>query len=735
MKLFSKKADGENSKISMKDVVIIILSLLSLVLLAAIIFASKKSDETISQQLAKDSKKETESVVEEITGDGRAIMISEVSSDGYVELYNGSSQDYDLNGCRVLLSNKEIVKITGKTVIKSEEYHVIDINVNPGAKANSVLEIINENGNIVAAMLVPEIPAGKSYGLIDVSAFDMAYMDGTKGVANKTEENPTYATKNGIGFSVLGGFYNSEFKLTMTADENCKIYYTTDGTEPTTDSAVYAEPISIKNKSGKNYVYAAMGVSSSGSVYLPGRIDKGMIVRAIMVDQAGNIKGSATESYFPGMLKDSAFLDIPVISLTINPEYMFDYFNGIYVGGRSLEDDLAQGGNGMGKGNYYNGWSKNARLEYFEADKTKTYENDISVKIFVDEAIKDRQKSLTFTITDSENVDHEYLGSSIQKYISANKSLSIIQNYSDNDIKVRDLLMNKLMEGSNVGIDELMPVSLFIDGEYWGLYMMKAPYDEAYIERQFGVKNQEILFHTYGSFQTEFNQFKQLIENTDMTIDENYALAESMMDMDSYLEFICLNMFSANTSFGSLNTTQWRTREVTNGKYCDGKWRWIISRMDNSLNNGSNQSYTIDSFLSPNFTKDRFLQSLLCNKHFCEKLYSTMESMTNDRLTGEKAEVILQELSELLEKPTAASRQRFSGTKSGQFDSGVATILNFFANRKEFIMLYVDETAKKGGDLSFVEELESPEESANVEEGENEDVSEDTDVNSVDEGN
>ncbi|MFQ5559151.1 MAG: chitobiase/beta-hexosaminidase C-terminal domain-containing protein, partial [Nitrospinota bacterium] len=50
-----------------------------------------------------------------------------------------------------------------------------------------------------------------------------------------------------------GGAYNAVQNVTLTADEPATIYYTTDGTVPTTASAVYAGPISINQNTTLNF--------------------------------------------------------------------------------------------------------------------------------------------------------------------------------------------------------------------------------------------------------------------------------------------------------------------------------------------------------------------------------------------------------------------------------------------------------------------------------------------------
>src|SRR5690606_11411281 len=58
-----------------------------------------------------------------------------------------------------------------------------------------------------------------------------------------------------------GGTYFSEQSVVLASDEPAIIYYTTDGSEPTTSSSVYSAPITIS----ENTVLKFFGVDSSGN--------------------------------------------------------------------------------------------------------------------------------------------------------------------------------------------------------------------------------------------------------------------------------------------------------------------------------------------------------------------------------------------------------------------------------------------------------------------------------------
>jgi FOG: PKD repeat len=69
-----------------------------------------------------------------------------------------------------------------------------------------------------------------------------------------------------VNASVLGGAYNKVQNVSLKSDESkCTIYYTTDGSDPTNDSSVYNEPITIKNSTTLKY-FAVDAAGNVGSI-------------------------------------------------------------------------------------------------------------------------------------------------------------------------------------------------------------------------------------------------------------------------------------------------------------------------------------------------------------------------------------------------------------------------------------------------------------------------------------
>ena len=107
------------------------------------------------------------------------------------------------------------------------------------------LTLTDKSGNTAQTITFEAIPADTSYGQYPDGSGEFYMLKCTPDKANTAPEGSASVHKP--SFSHDSGFYDSEFKLTLTADEGCDIYYTTDGSDPVYGSKKYTEPLSIKD--------------------------------------------------------------------------------------------------------------------------------------------------------------------------------------------------------------------------------------------------------------------------------------------------------------------------------------------------------------------------------------------------------------------------------------------------------------------------------------------------------
>jgi len=682
-------------KFSIFDLIVIGLSAAALIGLVLILMYARQEEtdkklelENISQEYEKDSSQNTSAQA------SRELVINEVNQAGWVEIYNMGKESRNIKGVTIWLSGEEKSKVSEEIRLASKAVYIIELKETLNSLEQSVLTLQDVKGQNIQSLLLPVLQDDESYGCVEDGSSERSFMTASK---ERTNQESEMAARGELVFSVPGGFYNSAFKLKLEAPEGYKIYYTTDGTQPTIKSAVYTEPIPITNRSGSNYNYVCAD-SLWFTDYTPSTVKMGTVVRAIAVSEDGTITQQKSESYYVEIGQSSDIMNLPILSLTTDPENLFDYFEGMYVSGRSYEDAIARGEKDAIKANYRNKWRKSAHLEYFEPNQDKTYEGDVELSMLVDYSIEEVQKGFLAQGTGA------YEGSSLEKYYNGvSAQLQIQTNKRDNSYKVREYLISELFKDRAAGIWDISPCILFIDGEYWGGYMLKSNYDEKYIAGRYQVTQEEMVFVKNGfadksQYQALYDEFYDFVVSEDMSLQKNYEQLQMQMDVQSYLDYFCANMFLANADYGLEEATAWKTLAEKEGEYTDGKWRFLLGKMDYTIANRTAKgasSSSIDTYLQPGVTDDPFLQSLLKNDEFKSRLSATMSDMVQNVFTEQKAKTAMKTTSAMCSKMAVSSYERFIGyTDDRFFKNEEERILDFFEKRGEYILKYTDELIK-----------------------------------------
>ncbi|WP_029233679.1 CotH kinase family protein [Butyrivibrio sp. VCB2006] len=697
-------SNKNDKKLSKKDLIIILLSVVSLAFLVLIIYMSNKRDAMVSEYLEKDKDITTDDVVLTLNGGAEVYMdITEISGDKWIELHNNGAETIDLSGMTVYVGDEKAATVEEGVELEKNSYLAVELSVNPGAAESNVVSIKSPEDKFIKTMLIPKLSASQSYGIADEKTNTWGYITPSKEASNEGTE-VEYVKYDGIALSAPGGFYSEAFNLILSADDGEVIYYTIDGSDPNTESTLYDGAIKIFNRSGSGYEYleAAMGYSR-GKNYFPSSIDTGIVVKAIAVDASGNVTKEINQAYFIGLARDSDYVNLPVLEITTDPYNLYDYENGIFIAGKTYEDALIQG-IGAGKANYRNSWGKNARIEYYESDKGKSFEADVQLMVRPDAQADNKQKNLVLEMDGSDYTSYE--GASILDYISSDGRLNVYQYKDDNNLKIRNAIISSLAANTDVGMMQVEPCSVFIDGVYWGVYAIQAPYNAKLIEDRYNVSASDVTIHEDNVYNSSFNRFYEYVTTTDMSIDTNYENLKTMLDVDNYIQYICLNLYVGNSSFYPERGTCWRTISTGGKGYADGKWRFLCSDMVDTLNRTGLQTPTINTCLQNGIQGDRMLQSLLMNKDFCQQLTKTMDNMAAEVFTEDNYTTSIDKYSELMKKPALASYKRFYGVMSDSaFNTGVANIKAFFAKRADWITRYTREMAEQGGNLAKAREL------------------------------
>lgn len=704
-----KKDNEYNSykKVSVKDILIILVVFAAIATLGYVIVISKKQNDERKKELDDISnqvqnEQEGNYYIDENLED---LLINEVSHDGKIELYNSGTKAIDISGLEIRVSDVTKLIVDDNTSLDGKDYYVIETKAQFDTDNGKIINILNKSKKCVISMYIPKIDGEYSYARTTDASEKIAIVESSIGAENTSEER---VKVDSLEFSVPGGFYSKSFELELLANEGEKIYYTIDGTTPTLLSAQYEKPIAIKNISGKGYMYSTLAASMNNSGYTPDSLNMGTVVKAIVVSIDGKVSDVYTQSYFVGVGFGNDYLDIPVIALTTDEKDLFDYYEGMYVLGRNYEDAIAAGVDASMAPNFLQGWVKNAHIEYFEADKNKTFDGNVEIEIEPDYSVGGVQKSFRIKAKD----ESAKKGSSLNAYLGNDKAEFILgTNKRDNNYKIRDYLACDLLKGLDAKQTGKYPCILFINGEYWGGYMLDEICNTDFIKREYNVDSDVIMFSngvisTNGDYANAEKIVKEQFGELallDMSKKANYEKAAKTFDIQGYLDYFCANMYLANADYGIDGVTMWRTVEENGDGYCDGKWRFVFGKMDNTMSNGTTGNLstpTIDSFLMNGVRDDVLFWSFFKNEEFRNQFEATMQRLYENNFSITNVIATMEKVEKLTKKMSASNNKRFGTVNyDGYYTDELEKIELFFTYRAEYIFKYVSEVMESGSDI------------------------------------
>lgn len=369
-----------------------------------------------------------------------------------------------------------------------------------------------------------------------------------------------------VGFSSPGGMYNNSFSLTLSGNQAAEtIYYTTDGSEPTTASTMYSAPIMV---------------------------DGVMIVRARIfspIKFPGNI---TSHTYFIGQS-----FDLPVVSICTDSNNLWQSDTGMLVLGNNASSVYPYYG-----ANFWQDWERPVHIDFFEQDNSLAFSLDAGMQVHGGWTRAFAQKSLAVFFRKqygSANLSYQVFPS---KPIDKFENLVFRNSGNDwNNTMFRDAMMTSLLRKLDIDIQAFRPAILYLNGDFYGITNIREKINEHYLEANHpSIDKDEIDLlelngHTLNGDSLSFNQIIQFIANNPLTVQANYEEVKSRMDVENYALYQLSNIYFDNLDWPGNNLKYWRPRTF------DGKFRWILFDTDFGFGFfGGYNSNTLAMALAPN---------------------------------------------------------------------------------------------------------------------------------------
>ena len=428
---------------------------------------------------------------------------------------------------------------------------------------------------------------GAVYARTEDGGETFAQMRPSPGTANQEAalvlEDPT--------FSQPSGFYEDAVSLQISSSSGTTVHYTLDGSDPTTDSPLYSGSLTLMDPSSHSDRYASRtDITEEDSGYLPpdSPVDKAVVLRAVAFDAAGNSSNITTATYFIDFDQKDGYENAAVLSLVTDPDNLFSSETGIYVRG-VLYDDAMEAGliyNGLPwtylteYTNYYLEGAEAERpvyIQFFDASREETLAQDCGIRIRGNESRHFPQKSFSLYA-------RSRYGSSSFSPVFFDTGISYPNLILNSGRQLKKIFFFSLVEDRDTAIQQYTPCQVFLNGEYWGMYYLMEKYSSEYLAGHYDVAPDNTLlvkdtrYVENGSPQdiARYKELRTFLAEQNLADPDVYQELLTKMDMQSFIDWMCTNIYIANTDTKPLggNVLTWQTLTPENDAEGDGRFRW-----------------------------------------------------------------------------------------------------------------------------------------------------------------
>jgi gliding motility-associated-like protein len=373
--------------------------------------------------------------------------------------------------------------------------------------------------------------------------------------------------------NVAPGFYSGTkiVSLSVTPSNSLTIYYTVNGSEPTTGSSIYVStPVSISSTS----VLRAYAVSSDATI-LPSFME----TNTYFINETINSNFGVVSISGGLNLYDPSVPSGLLGGASVTPKTHFEYFeNNVFVtetyGLSSKDANLTA-------------FSFAQRGVNFDSKDEFGYSNSLNHQAFNNSSLGSSNRQdiqnvkLRAASLDNYPFEAHKVSGSPNKYPSCHMRDAFLQSYS-------------FVKGFNLDGERVKPIIVFVNGSYHGIYELRESFTPTLTDHYYNQPNDStdnLLYN--GTMQikdgsdTAWANLYNFILNNSMTNVANYAYVDSKLDLSSLMDYMIYNSYVVNTDFIGNNAAWWRGRAI-NGK--NTKWRYSMIDMDNVYQLGENIS-------------------------------------------------------------------------------------------------------------------------------------------------
>jgi hypothetical protein len=270
---------------------------------------------------------------------------------------------------------------------------------------------------------------------------------------------------------------------------------------------------------------------------------------------------------------------LPVVSLVLDSEAMFDPVTGMYMEGPNASPAEPRYG-----ANYWEDTELPAQIAFFEKDGRRAFSEKAGLSIFGNWSRSRPKRSLAIQFRERYGARRiQYPLFPQRPGFTRFKGLVLRNNGGDYAAGFsRDALGALLTEGRDLEYQLSRHVAVYINGRYWGIYDMRERLDADYLDTRFGLPSEAVdLIKNGGEVQagtaTEWIATVDWFLGADLSDSAALARAAERVDVDNMATYLAAEIWASNADWPANNTRHWRRKSPA------GPWRSILFDLDGGV--------------------------------------------------------------------------------------------------------------------------------------------------------
>jgi hypothetical protein len=212
---------------------------------------------------------------------------------------------------------------------------------------------------------------------------------------------------------------------------------------------------------------------------------------------------------------------------------------------------------------------------------------------------------------------------------------------------------------------------VYVNGEYYGIYAMKEAYNETYYAQNKGVSEESVtIVQPPVSYRSEFYSLLSFAASKDMTDPANYEYLCQKIDMDSLIDWMIIQGYSAN---GDVEQNLRYFRSTENGN----RWQYAMYDLDWAFY----ERVPFSNMFSDSVWQYKMLtRNIIKNPTFRQRFLERCQEVLETTLSTENVLKRIDELESILDPEVKRDRARWGYNYNG-WKGFVQSLRNFITKQ------------------------------------------------------